>query len=61
MKRFDYLLVGTKGTTLCSSLRSAEYLFSCRKTATIVKRDRSTGLDFIIAAKTDGVVSQINR
>lgn len=38
-------------------MQSALYMYSCRKTASIVRHDRRTGEDSIVASKTDGIES----
>lgn len=57
MTRFNYALVTPKRSTVCRDMQSALYMYSCRKTATIVRHDRRTGDDSIVASKTDGIES----
>lgn len=57
MTHFNYVLVTPKRSTVCRDMQSALYMYSCRKTATIVRHDRQTGNDSIVASKTDGIES----
>nr|DAL02888.1 MAG TPA: hypothetical protein [Caudoviricetes sp.] len=57
MTRFNYAIVTPKRTTVCRDMNAALYLYSCRKTASIVRHDRQTGNDSIVASKTCGIES----
>lgn len=57
MTRFNYTLTTPKRSTACRDMHSTLYMYSCRKTATIVRHDRRTGNDEIVASKADGIES----
>lgn len=57
MTQFNYALVTPRRSTACRDMQAALYMYSCRKTATIVRRNRHSGEESIVASKTDGVES----
>ncbi len=50
-RTYDYYLKTEKGTKNCRDLRAAEYLYSCRKHATIIRENRKTGEKETVATK----------
>lgn len=55
MTRFTYTLVTPRRTFQCRDLNAAEYMYSCRKTASLWRHDRFTGVDSLVRTKTDGI------
>lgn len=60
MKRYTYTLDTPNRIYQCRDLNAAEYMFSCRKTASIHRHDRITGEDAIIRTKTAEMKPQTN-
>lgn len=50
-RTYDYYLRTDKGTKSCRDLNAAEYMFSCRKHASIIRKNRKTGAEEVIANK----------
>lgn len=50
-RTYDYSLQTKKGIMSCRDRQAAEYLYSCRKHATLIRRNRKTGEEEIVASK----------
>ena len=51
MKRYSYSIKTATRFLSCTNLRSAEYIYSCNKHAKIIRHNRHTGVDEVIAEK----------
>ena len=57
MTRYTYTLITPRRTMQCRDLNAAEYMYSCRKSASLWRHDRFTGVDSLVMSKTDGIES----
>ena len=51
MRTYNYYVKTEKRYLSCRDRRSAEYIYSCNKHARIIRHNRHTGVDEVIAEK----------